>query len=325
MTSSEFRPPIYLRNKYIQSILASYGVGRRPDHPMHERAEEMVLTVEEGIRLLGYYSPQDGTGAKGLVIMLHGWEGSSDSAYVRSTGRFLYERGFDLFRLNFRDHGPSHHLNQGFFWASLIDEVFQAVKQAAALNAGGPVFLVGYSMGGNFALRTARLCMADPIENLNHIVCVSPLLDPARATAAIDRSGLIKRHFLNKWRRSLEKKQSLFPDKYDFRDILRLNSIMDITEALIARYGHYENAWDYFRRYTVADGDLMDIRIPTTIITSRDDPVIPVEDFYKLRLNDDTRLIIHSYGGHSGFVENLAGRRWYENEIFNIFSAAHGL
>ena len=324
MTELEFRPPIYLRNKYVQSVLASYGPGRKPGHPMNERAEEMILTVADGVRLLGYHSPRNGPGGRGLVLLLHGWEGSSDSAYIQSTGRYLYDRGFDLFRLNFRDHGDSHHLNKGFFWVTLIDEVFQAVKQIAALNSGGPFFLVGFSMGGNFALRTARLCVADPIENLGHIVGVSPLLEPAGATAAIDGSGLIKRRFLKKWRRSLAKKQALFPEKYEFEDILTLDSIMEMTEALIARYGQYENARDYFRRYTVTDDYLMNINIPTTIITSKDDPIIPVKDFYNLRINDSTRLIIHSYGGHNGFVENLAGGRWYEGRLSEIFGTAPG-
>ena len=52
------------------------------------------------VRLLGYYSaPQKP--ARGLVIMLHGWEGSAEANYVLSVGGALYAAGFAVFRLNF--------------------------------------------------------------------------------------------------------------------------------------------------------------------------------------------------------------------------------
>ena len=71
--------------------------------------------------------------AAGQVILLHGWEGSADSTYILRTGNALYRRGYDIFRLNFRDHGDSHHLNRGIFYAVLLEEVFQAVRQATSL------------------------------------------------------------------------------------------------------------------------------------------------------------------------------------------------
>ena len=76
-------------------------------------AREMILDAGEGIRLLGFHSPQPDKRAKGLVILLHGWEGSSDSTYILRAGRCLYRHGYDVFRLNYRDHGESHHLNEG--------------------------------------------------------------------------------------------------------------------------------------------------------------------------------------------------------------------
>ena len=50
--------------------------------------------------------------------------------------------------------------------------------------AGVPAFIVGFSLGGNFALRIARRCRREPIDNLRHVFCISPVLDPEKATAA---------------------------------------------------------------------------------------------------------------------------------------------
>jgi predicted alpha/beta-fold hydrolase len=90
---------------------------------------------------------------------LHGWEGSVDSTYLQRCGRSLYRHGYDIFRLNFRDHGDSHHLNSGIFYAVLLEEVYQAVIQAAEFARGGPVFMIGFSLGGNFVLRILGKCV----------------------------------------------------------------------------------------------------------------------------------------------------------------------
>ena len=224
LTGESFRPARYLRNGHVQTFLASSSVRAWGKNAMRDAAREVILTTRDKIRLLGLYSPQSTEKAAGAVILLHGWEGSADSTYILCTGNTLYQRGYDIFRLNLRDHGDSHHLNQGIFYAVLLEEVFQAVRQVC-MNAGGkPVFLVGFSLGGNFALRIARRTHQDPIKNLWHAVAVSPVLDPAKSTLKIDQYPLIRIYFLRKWLRSLKKKQRLFPDVYDFAPLMPLKT-----------------------------------------------------------------------------------------------------
>jgi predicted alpha/beta-fold hydrolase len=268
---------------------------------------------------LGYHSRQRRPHTNGLVILLHGWEGSSDSTYIHTTGRYLFGRGFDVFRLNFRDHGPSHHLNTGIFYAVLLDEVFDAVSQICAAQYPAPTFLAGFSLGGNFALRIARKCATNPIAGLNQVVAISPVLDPDKATERIDDSSFILNYFLKKWRRSLVIKQRLYPDQYDFSSLLTIDNIREMTERLLARYSPYDGAEAYFKKYTLLNGHLSGISLPTTIITAEDDPIIPVEDFYGLQTSDTTRLIIQPYGGHNGFLETWRLNGWYERVMAEMF------
>ena len=88
-----------------------------------------------------------------------------------------------------------------------------------------------------------------------------------------------------------------------------------MTEKLLRRYSICPNAAAYFNGYTLCDSALEAISIPTTIITSKDDPVIPVEDFYHLSVKRHLNLKIHLYGGHNGFISNWRGRTWYENYL----------
>jgi len=303
----------------LQTVLGS----KRPGcfRPRSLPSSSRVLGVEGGVRLSGALSLVKTAPARGLAILLHGWEGSMDSAYVAATGQYLFRHGFNIFRLNFRDHGDSHSLNRGLFYATLLDEVCQAVIAAARMIPGVPVFLCGFSLGGNFALRIARAWSHKPPTDidLKHVTAISPVLDPSKATDAIDGHRAIRRYFLKKWQRSLRMKQRLFPESYDFADILNLSTIRQMTEKLLSRYSTYPNAAAYFAGYTLCGRDLESVSIPTTIITSKDDPIIPVEDFYHLSVNRHLRLIIHLYGGHNGFISSWRGQAWYENYLLHIF------
>lgn len=318
--SANFVPPFYLRSAMLQSFLGSNRPGCFQSHSLLSSARPIVLNIEGGVRLSGALSFAEAAPARGLMILLHGWEGSMDSTYVAATAQYLFSRGFSIFRLNFRDHGDSHSLNKGLFYATLLDEVYQAVIAVARMTPGIPVFLCGFSLGGNFALRIARKWSLTPPKDidLKHVTAISPVLDPSKATDAIDGHRIIRRYFLKKWQRSLSMKHLLFPELYDFTDILELSNIRQMTEKLLRRYSTYPNAAAYFAGYTLRARDLEAISIPTTIITSKDDPIIPVEDFYHLSVNRHLRLIIHLYGGHNGFITSWRGRSWYERYLLEV-------
>lgn len=318
----KFNPPFGMRGALLQSILASSSLRTLRANPMLEAASELVLEVEGGVRLLGSLSKQPNDKSKGLVIMLHGWEGSVDSTYVQLTGRTLYQRGFDVFRLNFRDHGSSHHLNQGLFRSSMLEEVFLAVGQAAALQPNSDVFLCGFSLGGNFALRIARECVQRPIANLRSIAVVSPLLDPDKATTAIDEHPLFRRYFMKKWKHSLIKKQTLFPDLYDFGRILSLDTIRAMTDALVDHLAEGATTKEYFLSYTLLGDALAEVKAPVTMFAAQDDPVIPFDDFRTLKLSPSMELIAPRHGGHSGFVMGPSLRSWYQEHIADLFESA---
>jgi hypothetical protein len=323
-TLDGFRPPLFLKNAHLQTILASSKLRTLGANTMRDMASKKVVETTEGIKLLGYHSVQNDGQAKGLAILLHGWEGSTDSTYLLRCGRSLFANGYDIFRLNFRDHGDSHHLNQGIFYAVLLEEVYQAVTQAAGFSNGRPVFLVGFSLGGNFVLRILKKCVNVPIKNLCHAVSISPVLNPQKSTAKIDRITYIRKYFLAKWRRSLIKKQALFPDLYDFTDVMGVKTIQALTDALLEKYSDFPGAQAYFDAYSVMGPAIAEVHTPTTIVTAEDDPIIPIEDFYDLKLNKHIRLVIHPHGGHNGFIAGFNLQSWYEDMIIRLFDQICG-
>ncbi len=313
-----FRPSPWTRSPHLQTIFASLGMRVRGPNEMTDASREVIVDAGDGVRLLGYHAPQAGT-ARGLVIILHGWEGSADSTYVLSTGRYLYRLGFEVFRLNLRDHGKSHHLNTGLFHGALLEETARAVDRVSRLLPDRPSCLIGFSLGGNFALRIALRQSREPIATLRRVFAISPALDPYKATLAIDSGpALYRRYFLAKWKRSLRTKERLFPDLYRFDGVLRLRTCLSMTEAIMAYYPNFSSYRDYFNHYTLTGDALAPLAVPVTIFTSQDDPVVPVEDFRRLPRNPHLEVSIQPYGGHCGFLQPFPWGSWYERVIGRI-------
>ncbi|MFW6335318.1 MAG: YheT family hydrolase, partial [Desulfosalsimonas sp.] len=261
LLQKQFSPPFFLKNRHIQSMLASVRFRAPKDsHPVFANAAESILETSGGARLQAFYSPLKD--AKGLVFLIHGWEGSAGSTYVKSAAAFLYDRGYEIFRPNLRDHGNTHHLNTGLFFGTLFEEVYEAAVRAADLAGDRPFFIAGCSLGGNYALRLARESSSRPIANLSRVVAVSPVLDPAKATRAVDETFFYRLYFLRKWKRSLARKQQVFPEIYDFSRAMRKNTIYGVTEALLPEYSPYATAEQYFRGYTLTRDALLHIPVP---------------------------------------------------------------
>ena len=250
--------------------------------------------------------------------MLHGWLGSVDSSYMLARGEAFFKDGYDVFRLNMRDHGDSLELNRGLFHACLLEEVYEAIKFVAALHVEKTVHLLGFSLGGSFALRVGwRNSQSQvPIPNLKNIIAICPSVEPAAVFQAIDGSKIYRAYFTYKLRKSLIHKQKIYPQLYNFSNILKHRNCTDITKELIEHYLNFENIDDYFLNYRFDEEKLNDINIPIHILASEDDPVIPIEDIIKLRgINPKLDIKTTKYGGHVGYINTLNGQSWLDTYL----------
>ncbi|MHB8769779.1 MAG: YheT family hydrolase [Syntrophales bacterium] len=314
-----FTPAPWARSPHLQTIFGSLSLRTWGQNEMTAASREMIIDAGDGARLLGYHSPQQGRKPNGLIVLLHGWEGSSDSTYMLSTGRFFYRLGYDVFRLNLRDHGRSHQLNQGLFHGALTEETSRAVVNVCRRFSAGPRYLVAFSLGGNFALRIALRPEAAEDSLLSGVFSISPPLDPHKATVAID-SGFpaYRRYFLAKWKRSLKTKQRQFPDLYDFDSILHHRTCMGLTEAIMPYYPQFGDHRSYFRQYTLTGDTLRELKLPVTIFIAADDPVVDAEDFRHLPQTPLLTLSLQRYGGHCGFLAPFPWGCWYERRIARL-------
>ena len=317
---ADFEPPRWLRNRHVQSMLASTSwrrarvLGRA--RGLLAASEALLLECGAGVRLQCFLSRPVRPRAAPPVVLLHGWEGSADSLYVLSLGQLLYAQGFTVARLNLRDHGETHHLNRELFHSCRLPEVVGAVGALQRTHlAGAPLQLVGFSLGGNFLLRVAAQARAAALS-LAQVIAVSPVLDPVETLAALQRGFPgYELYFVRKWMRSLRKKQAAWPDTYDFTPVARTRDLKHMTAELVRRYTEYPALEDYLNGYAVTGARLAELEVPSHIITSLDDPIIPASGLARLARPPALSLTLVRHGGHCGFFTRLSGPTWLERRI----------
>lgn len=326
-SGKDFRPPWPLTSGHIQTMLSSSGVRRQllpgRAHSVQDGAEHVVVDGGDGVRLTGAYTAQRvQKEARGLAVLFHGWEGSVDSTYVLQTGSRLLQDGWDVFRLNFRDHGDSHQLNEALFHSCRIDEVVNALADIARRYPARPMALAGFSLGGNFALRAALRAPQAGIP-LVYALAVCPIIDPGEGLFSLEETApwFYQAYFMHKWRRSLKTKQAAFPNREFFELAELRQSLRGLTEALVLRHTDFGSLQAYLDGYSVAGNALAAMPIRATILTSEDDPVIPVSSFRNLQLPSNVELDISRYGGHCGFISGFNMTSFTDDYIAARFNA----
>jgi predicted alpha/beta-fold hydrolase len=323
LTAADYLPPRWLRNPHLQSMLSSAALRRRRGLQALQRSgaveQTLILDGGDGVRLQGVLSTVPGRAARGLTLLLHGWEGSTESSYMRMTAAQMLARGFDVFRLNFRDHGGTHHLNVELFHSARLDEVVTAAQDLLRRVPSEHLLLAGYSLGGNFALRLA-LHAGEARLPLRRVAAVCPLLDPATTMDSIEHGPVMYDwYFRRKWRESLLRKRKLFPEHFHYTDTTLALDTRGLMRWMAHRHAGFRTLDAYFEAYSIAGDRLAGLAVPADILMAEDDPVIPYGDFTHWHLPATATLEIARWGGHCGFIENAVGdgfsERWVAEHL----------
>lgn len=322
-SKTRFTPPRLLTNTHAQSLLASAGprkyLSARRARQMAAAAEEVILDCGDQVRLQGFYSPQKETPSKKMVILIHGWLGSESSSYLLSAAAALYQSGYDVFRLNLRDHGDTHHLNPELFHSARLEEVVNAMAEIQRLYPHDYYSLCGFSLGGNFALRIAAEHNQDNTR-FDSIVAVCPVINPENAMATISTAMWVYPwYFVQKWKRSLRKKLSHFPELGFGPELESARSLHDLNEFFVPNHTPYELLTHYFNAYSLAGDRLAGINVPTHVIHAADDPVVSAADLELASRKGSLSIEVTEYGGHCGFLKNYRLHSWIDDRLLQLF------
>ena len=254
---------------------------------------------------------------KKKVIFFPGWLGHKDSKYLIPLADLLHINNFDIIRIHPLDHGDTEHLNKDFFRATDIQTLIEAVEFIGKKYQNNEIHLIGFSLGGNIAL---RISACESINFLKSTVVISPVIDPEISMRAMDNtSWILKKYFVNKWRRTLRRKMRLH-NISNVEESLRYKDLEKMTEFFTKNFSPHKNVKELFAGYAITQDTINQIKNNTLIYSSVDDPCVPIKPLYSLDQTNNVKFKPQQYGGQCGFIDDFKFNSSVYEEIVNKLS-----
>jgi len=246
--------------------------------------------------------------ARGQIVLLHGLEGSAEAGYFASFAQEALVRGYGVHRLNMRTCGGTEDLCETMYHSGLTGDtkfILEQLKQ--------PIFLVGFSLGGNVALKLAGELGQNDL--LAGVCAVSTPIDLAACVRAIDKPSniLYSRRFLKRLRERVRRMNMRVPQAYSLLGLDDVRTIWEFDDRFTAPLFGFGTAANYYATQS-ATNYLDAIRVPTLVISAKDDPLVPFE-IYRHRAfqnNPALTLLATNHGGHLGFLARRKPRFWLD-------------
>lgn len=321
LSETPFTPYPALKNAHAQTIAASFLSRNTPR--LNQNTEPRYFDVAEGVQVLAHCPWQPDRAARPTLLIVHGMEGSTESTYMMGTAEKALGAGFNAIRLNIRNCGGTEHLTPTLYHAGLTDDLPVIIDELAQKDKLNEIYLAGFSLGGNIVLKLAGEFGDSTPRALRGVVAVSPSIHlPSCADAIELRSNFIYHiRFLMSLRDRMRRKASLFPDRYDISLLRRIRTIREFDNIYTAPAAGFRDAADYYERASALPY-IKQIRIPSLIIHSKDDPFIPFAPFERREIseNPNVLLLAPERGGHVGFIATGEGeaRYWAELKIIEF-------
>jgi len=316
----EFKPHPALRNRHMMTIASAFW---RRTFPRLPTSESRFFEVERGTQLRGDAHWQSDPRRHPTLVLLHGLEGSSESAYMRGTAEKAFVAGFNVLRLNQRNCGGTESLTPTLYHSGRSADFRAIVLELVERDRLPEIFVAGFSMGGNLLLKMAGEFGDSAPAELRGVAAVAPCIDLSACCDALSAPGnyIYNRHFMVRLRKRMREKAALYPEIYSANgfaaDLARVRNVREFDDAITARFCGFAGAADYYERSS-AMHVLGAIRRPTLILAAQDDPFVPFEMFDRkaLRENSNIEFVAPKHGGHCSFISGDANERfWAEARI----------
>jgi len=256
---------------------------------------------------------------KGELVLVHGLEGSSASGYARSMVHAALGRGWVTHRFNMRGCGGADELAVSGYHAGQTSDLLAFLRDRRRASSL-PLFVIGFSLGGNVTLKLAGELSDGARDLLAGVCAVSTPIDLAASVAALGRpqNFIYQGRFLDRLKDRIRRKNRHAPHVYTLEHLTKIKSIQDFDDHYTARLFGFGTAANYFRTQS-SNQFLEHIRVPTLLVQSKDDPLVPFRmyDHPAIGANPCITLLAVEHGGHLGFLARGKPRFWLDQTVLD--------
>lgn len=308
-TPQPFDPPPFLRNPHIQTVLASRL--RRSDQLSFRRVR--IDTPDGDFLDLDFadvpqYSWAELGDTAPILLVLHGLEGTARRGYACDMYQLAARAGLRPVGLNFRSCGGEMNRTSQLYHLGATGDVAFVHGWLETEFPNVPIMLCGVSLGGNILLKY----LGENGEALQgRAVAASAVSPPFDATGKQAlREGLahlyelyLLRSLNSKVRQKIDIIEQTNADPHK---ALTATHLPQFDDAITAPLHGFANADDYYEKCSSINF-LADIRVPTFITRSLDDPFFnPDTPFEIIAANPYLTGHFPAYGGHVGFMKSIS-------------------
>jgi predicted alpha/beta-fold hydrolase len=308
-------PPFvpFFRNPHVSTIAGNYW--RRELDEQRFPVEARLHQTEPDVQVL-VHTQQPAGEALAEIILVHGLEGSSDAGYARSLAQTALNAGFAAHRFNLRSCGGTENLSGKTLYHS--GQTSDLLSVLRALKGRAPVFLAGFSLGGNVVLKLAGELGGQANGLIAGVTAVSTPIDLAACARRLQaRSNFIySNRFLKRLKQRIRLKERLTPGCFSLDGLNHVSSVYEFDDKFTAPAFGFGTADNYYATQS-ANQFLDRIRVPALLVQAKDDPLIPfgVYNHPAFLNNPCLHLLPVDHGGHLGFISKTKPRFWLDDAL----------
>jgi len=309
---SSYLLPFGFWNKHVQTIYPSVFRKIKTDIYTRERIE----TPDKDFLILDLIKSD----SKKCVILSHGLEGSSHSAYVTGMARHFAQFGFGVCAWNYRGCGGEINKNLLMYHSGFTEDLNTVIEYTS--QHYDEIYLIGFSVGGNISLK-----YLGESTTVNAVVkgCIafSVPVSLNGCSENLDKKSnvLYRKRFLRKLKEKMKAKKAQFPDGKISVNNENISTLKDFDNRYTAPLFGFKNADDYYQKCS-SKQFIQSINLPTLIINAKNDPFLPpncypIEECTEHKFVD---LELPEQGGHVGFIQR-GGLYWSEKRAMTFIQS----
>ncbi len=322
MSLPEFYPSRWIPSGHLQTVVAAFW----PQGKARPAWKQHVVALPDGDELIlhddlgDYWKPGDP-----CTLLVHGLCGCHASRYMLRIARKLNQRGRRTFRIDLRGCGAGKNRAKHPYHAGRSEDVEAALAVIRQICPRSPLSVIGFSLGGNIVLKWAGEAGADSPAMISSLVAVNPPVDLVQSSRRIARAarGLYDRHFCRLLMQQIQGTRQWTDEAPLAKARNPPRSLREFDDLFTAPLSGFSGVDDYYRRSSSCQF-VPDISIPTLILTSRDDPLIPYESIAELNCPAPVRIHLVAHGGHLGYLARSGhdpDRHWMDWRIIDWLTA----
>jgi len=321
-----FRPLKIIRLPHFQTIGAFLFRGHRPEYS----ATKHIVPLADGDRLVIHDDqPENWITGDRIAVLLHGFCGCYESPYmVRLAGK-LQRRGIRTIRVDFRGFGDSALISKSHLYAGCSHDVEDVLNYVHhRLSPISKISLVGFSLGGNVLMKLAGEWGERYPAYVDSAVAVSPPVNLIYAAWNIRSRGnrIYEHYFMRRLRSHLTTRRRLVADLVDNGLNPLPSRLAHWDDQFTAPLWGFSGAREYYEKCSSGPW-LQHVRVPTILLTAKDDPVVPFDSYDPYPRSSSIELITTERGGHLGFLgrpQRDPDRYWMDWRICNWLTSLDG-